>query len=55
MTAVRATLAERAVPATPEEIAGHFSRARKATVAELLETLATIGHIRVTDDGRYVA
>ena len=37
-----------------EQFAWVFARARRAKVAELLETLAALGHARRLDDGRYL-
>jgi hypothetical protein len=53
--AVRKALAGINAPATVEEVAARFTRARKATVGELLETLATLGQCRQIEDGRFVA
>ncbi|MCY2989489.1 MAG: class I SAM-dependent DNA methyltransferase, partial [Planctomycetota bacterium] len=53
--AIRETLAKLATPATSDDIANRFTRAPKATVAELLATLADVGQARQTEDGRYVA
>jgi hypothetical protein len=55
--ALRTALAEhtaRTGPATPEQLAQTFTRAPRAKVTELLETLATLGHARRLDDGRYL-
>jgi hypothetical protein len=40
---------------TPEQLAKTFLRARVEKVAELLETLASLGQSRVVEGGRYVA
>ncbi|MBW3599972.1 MAG: hypothetical protein KY475_22205 [Planctomycetes bacterium] len=53
--AVRAALAQLPAPATSDEIAARFTRARRTDVAELLETLALIGQARRLEDGRYAA
>ena len=55
VAAVRATLAAAAGPVTAETIARTFLRARAATVAELLNTLAAIGQAREVSPGTYVA
>jgi hypothetical protein len=52
--AVRVALAERGAPATPTDVAKYFTRAKKATVEEILDTLVSVGQVRQTDDGRYV-
>jgi hypothetical protein len=54
--ALRSALAEhtaRGGPATAEELAQVFTRAPRAKVAELLATLATLGHARRLPDGRF--
>ena len=53
--AVRAALAAAAGPVTTEAVARTFLRARTATVAELLATLAAIGQARKVEPGTYVA
>ena len=53
--AIRQALTARGQPATPEEIATGFSRAKKDQVAEILETLVTVGQARQTKGGKYVA
>jgi hypothetical protein len=40
-------------PATPEALARTFQGARSDRVAELLETLASLGQARRLEDGRY--
>jgi hypothetical protein len=52
--AVQAALAEIAAPADEAQIAKQFTRANKDRIAELLETLASLGKVRELDDGRYV-
>ncbi|MBK1720839.1 class I SAM-dependent DNA methyltransferase [Thiocystis violacea] len=52
--ALRAALTASPGPATPVELAKRFTRAPKAKVAELLDTLASLGHARCLDDGRYL-
>ena len=52
--AVREALTQLAAPASPADVAKCFTRAPKATVAELLDTLADVGQARQTEDGRYV-
>ena len=54
IAAVRAALAD-AGEAAPADIARRFRRARAASVAPLLETLAALGHARLTADGRFTA
>ncbi|MAT72077.1 MAG: SAM-dependent methyltransferase [Planctomycetaceae bacterium] len=51
--AVQGALAALAAPADAAAVAKHFSRANKDRVAELLETLASLGRARQTPDGRY--
>ncbi len=55
VSAVRAALADCAEPTDVADIARRFSKARKATIEEILETLVAVGQARQTDDGRYVA
>ena len=50
---VREVLATLGSPATADAIASHFTRAPKAAVAELLDTLVVVGQARLLDDGRY--
>jgi len=45
----------RGEPTEAADIAKGFSRARMATIEELLETLVTVGQARQIDDGRFVA
>ena len=52
--AVRAVLDACNAPATPEQVARRFTRARTERVAELLETLASLGQCRQAPDGRFV-
>jgi response regulator of citrate/malate metabolism len=51
--AVRAVMTHADAPLTVEQVAQHFHRARRSDVRELLETLAALGHVEVTDDGAY--
>ena len=51
--AVRQALTTHNKPATAIDIANQFSRANKAHVAELLETLVAVGQARVTAGGGY--
>ncbi len=51
--AVRSALASAPAPATPEELARTFSGARTDRVADLLDTLASLGQARRVEDGRY--
>ncbi|HSZ54732.1 MAG TPA: hypothetical protein VK797_03680 [Tepidisphaeraceae bacterium] len=53
--AVRAALQTLAQPATAAEVARTFQGAKAEKVAELLETLATLGQARLAGEGRYVA
>jgi hypothetical protein len=53
--AVQAELVALAGPADETDIAKRFTRANKDRIAELLETLASLGKARQLDDGRYVA
>ncbi len=52
--AVQTALAEQAAPATKTELAKRFTNANKDRIAELLETLASLGKARQLEDGRYV-
>ncbi|MCF7848437.1 MAG: hypothetical protein K9M45_06265, partial [Kiritimatiellales bacterium] len=52
---LRTALAATAAPVTAEELARTFTRARTDRVADLLETLATLGQARKLEDGRYSA
>jgi hypothetical protein len=52
--AVQTALAELAAPATETELAKRFTGANKDRIAELLETLASLGKARQLEDGRYV-
>ncbi|VGO20265.1 class I SAM-dependent DNA methyltransferase [Pontiella sulfatireligans] len=51
--ALRTALATSPSPATAEELARRFSRARTDRVADLLETLAALGQAQRMDGGRY--
>jgi hypothetical protein len=53
--AVQVELAALAAPADETDIAKRFTRANKDRIAELLETLGSLGKARQLDDGRYVA
>ena len=53
--AVLSALRAAAGPTTAEEVARIFRGAPVAQVADLLETLATLGQARTSADGRYVA
>jgi hypothetical protein len=53
--AVRAALAGAAGPVTASDLARTFSGARADKVAELLETLASLGQVRRADGGRFAA
>ncbi len=52
--AVRTALDAFDGPATAEQVARVFARARAARVAELLDTLVSLGQCRQLDDGRYL-
>ena len=53
--AVQTALAELAAPADEVQIARRFTAANKDRIAELLETLSSLGKARQLDDGRYVS
>jgi MmeI, DNA-methyltransferase domain/MmeI, target recognition domain len=53
--AVRAALAGEGVPAAPEQVAARFARARRDRVAEVLETLVSLGQARQAGPGLYTA
>jgi hypothetical protein len=53
--AVRAALTTRGAPAAVEEVAAQFVRARRERVAEVLETLASLGQVRQAGPGLYTA
>ncbi len=52
--AVRAALSTAPGGLTPEQLARQFQRARADKVAELLETLVSLGQARPLPNGRYV-
>ncbi|MBI4804445.1 MAG: class I SAM-dependent DNA methyltransferase [Desulfovibrio sp.] len=52
-TAVAAVLAAQSKPVNAEQIAKAFKRAKRERVAELLETLASLGQVRRLEEGRY--
>ena len=52
--ALRAQLAARPGPQGAADLAQCFTRAPRAKVAELLATLASLGHARQLDDGRFL-
>ncbi|WP_295392644.1 DNA methyltransferase [uncultured Thiodictyon sp.] len=52
--ALRAALTTRPGPNSVADLAQCFTRAPRARVAELLETLASLGHARRLEDGRYL-
>ncbi|MGE0157134.1 MAG: hypothetical protein AB7T17_08920 [Geobacter sp.] len=54
VAAVRAALTAAGGPVTAEVVARSFLRARTATVAELLATLAAIGQAREVEPGVFV-
>jgi hypothetical protein len=51
--ALRAALAARSTPATPEQLAKSFQGARAARVQELLDALRALGQIRQLPQGRF--
>jgi SAM-dependent methyltransferase len=53
--AVQAALSAGAAPVDAADLAKHFTRANKERIAELLETLASLGKARELADGRYLA
>ncbi len=53
--ALRQALTTAAGPVTVEQVARHFTRARRADVAALLDTFVGLGQARVTEDGRFAA
>ena len=53
--AVRDMLADQPGPASAEQIARQFQRARTKRVAELLETLAALGQVQQPGPGRFAA
>jgi hypothetical protein len=53
--AVRSALQSRGRAATAEELARTFTRAPVDKVADLLDTLATLGQARSAGEGRFVA
>lgn len=54
IAAVQAALSDLG-EASPEQVARQFHRARTANVKPLLESLAGLGHARLTETGRFVA
>ena len=52
--AVRGALASLAGPASASQVAAAFAAAPPERVAELLETLVTLGQARQTAEGRFV-
>jgi hypothetical protein len=52
--ALRSALAAHPDPASPADLAQAFTRAPCTKVAELLDTLASLGLARRLDDGRYL-
>ena len=53
--ALRSSLAASPSPVTAEQLARRFTRAQTQRVADLLETLATLGQAQKMEDGRYSA
>lgn len=51
--AVRAALVAQGTPARAEQIAGQFVRVRRDRVAEVLETLVSVGQARLAGRGLY--
>ena len=54
MQVVRAALSDSAGPLTAADIAARFGRVSAADVADLLDTLADLGHVTRLDGGRFV-
>jgi len=54
VTALRVALGTQPRPATPAELAAAFTGAKADRVAELLEALVALGHVRQLPDGRVV-
>jgi hypothetical protein len=52
--AVRSALSASPAALTPEQLAKTFIRGQSKRVAELLETLVSLGQARATGDGRYI-
>ncbi|TVR02430.1 MAG: hypothetical protein EA399_00425 [Desulfovibrionales bacterium] len=52
--AVRAILTASPSPATADTIAKSFTRAPRARIAEILETLAALGTARKVEEGRFI-
>ncbi len=42
-------------PATEDDVANRLNRAKKDRIAELLDTLTSLGKARELEDGRYLA
>lgn len=53
--AVRGALGEQPGPASPEQVARGFKRAQTRLVREILETLESLGQVRRTESGGFVA
>ena len=53
ITAVRDVLNASTGPVTPAQIAQQFTRANKTRLAEVLETLTSLGHATESNDGEY--
>ena len=53
--AVQSALVAHSAPANETDLAKRFTRANKDRIAELLETLASLGKARELEDGRYLA
>ncbi|WP_442482736.1 hypothetical protein [Aeoliella sp. SH292] len=53
--AVASTLTTIASPADDADVAKHFTRANRERIAELLETLESLGKVRQLPTGKYVA
>lgn len=52
--AVRESLQKQPGPASAEQIARQFKRARTDRVQEMLEILSTLGQLRSMQDGRFM-
>ena len=55
MVAIQSALQRHAAPADAKEVAAYYTRANKAQVTELLETLVAVGNVRQLDDGRFAS
>jgi len=53
ITAVRGTLEALEEPATVEQVAAHYKKAKRANVGEILQSLTTLG-LAMEEDGRFI-